>query len=107
MSQALGTMRPDLSDSLLPAKRMPMGLIEHSVNFFTAEHVNEVLYKHIRNYVHVYILCVCMWFTYYFPFRSNVHLTINLSFRLCMYCLVPNCVIYLVVPLGVIVQSVD
>lgn len=42
MSQALGTMRPDLSDSLLPAKRMPLGLIEHSVNFFTAEHINEV-----------------------------------------------------------------
>ena len=42
MSQALGTMRSDLSDSLLPAKRMPMGLIEHSVNFFTAEHINEV-----------------------------------------------------------------
>ena len=42
MSQALGTMRPDMSDSLLPAKRMPMGLIEHSFNFFTAEHINEV-----------------------------------------------------------------
>jgi len=42
MARALGTARDDQSDSLLPAKRMPMGLIEHTVNFFNAEHVNEV-----------------------------------------------------------------
>ena len=47
MSQALGTKTSDLSDSLLPAKRMPMGLIEHSINFFIAEHINEVKHKHI------------------------------------------------------------
>ena len=34
LATAIGTMREDLSDSLLPAKRMPMGLIEHCVNFF-------------------------------------------------------------------------
>ena len=42
LSQALGTMRSDQSDSLLPVKRMPMGLIEYTVNFFTADHINEV-----------------------------------------------------------------
>jgi len=34
MCQALGTMRPDQSNTLLPAKRMPMGLVEYMVNFF-------------------------------------------------------------------------
>ena len=42
LAWALGTMRDNKSDSLLPAKRMPMGLIEHSVNFFNADHINEV-----------------------------------------------------------------
>ena len=32
--KCLGTMRSDGSDSLLPAKRMPLGLIEHCVDFF-------------------------------------------------------------------------
>ena len=34
--KCLGTMRPDGSDSLLPAKRMPFGLIQHCVNFFSS-----------------------------------------------------------------------
>ena len=34
--KALGTMRTDESDSLLPAKRMPMGQIEYAVMFFTS-----------------------------------------------------------------------
>ena len=33
LAKSLGTLRPDGSDSLLPARRMPMGLIEHCVNF--------------------------------------------------------------------------
>ena len=37
--QAIGTMRPDSSDSLLPAKRMP---IEYCVNFFNASSINKV-----------------------------------------------------------------
>jgi len=48
IARALGTARDDQSDSLLPAKRMPMGLIEHTVNFFNAEHVNEVC-NHVCN----------------------------------------------------------
>ena len=33
-AKGLGTMREDKSDSLFPVKRMPMGLIEHTFNFF-------------------------------------------------------------------------
>lgn len=42
LAKSLGTMRPDQTDSLLPARRMPMGLIEHCVNFFSATAVNQV-----------------------------------------------------------------
>ena len=33
LTKVLGTMRGDQSDSLLPGKRMPMGLVEYVVNF--------------------------------------------------------------------------
>ena len=33
----LGSMRPDHSDSLLPIQRMPFGLIEHCINFYSAK----------------------------------------------------------------------
>ena len=39
---ALGTKRKDQTDSLLPSKRMPMGLIEHCVNFFCSSSIHEV-----------------------------------------------------------------
>ena len=42
LAKALGTKRPDGSDSLLPANRMSMGLIEHVVNFFTVDAINKV-----------------------------------------------------------------
>ena len=42
MSKCLGTMRTDNSDSLLPAKQMPMGLLEHTVNFFSASSAEQV-----------------------------------------------------------------
>lgn len=42
LAKGLGTMRPDASDSLFPAKRMPMGLIEYNVNFFTSYSINQV-----------------------------------------------------------------
>ena len=42
MVKAVGTMHSDGSDSLLPAERMPMGLIEYAVNFFTASSVQKV-----------------------------------------------------------------
>ena len=40
MAKAIGTMREDQGDSLLPAKRMPMGLIEHCVNLSPMVGVN-------------------------------------------------------------------
>lgn len=42
MAKGIGTMRPDNSDSLLPAKRMPMGLIEYTANFFASDNVQQV-----------------------------------------------------------------
>ena len=46
MAKALGTARPDGSDSLLPTSRMPMGLVEHIVNFFTATSLQQVGQHH-------------------------------------------------------------
>ena len=42
LGKSLGTQRLDGSDSLLPAKRMPMGLIEYCVNFFNAKTAQQV-----------------------------------------------------------------
>ena len=42
LAHALGTLRSDGSDSLLPVKRMPMGLIEYTVVFFSASSVQKV-----------------------------------------------------------------
>lgn len=42
LAQALGRMRPDGSDSRLPARRMPMGLLEFTINFFNADTLSEV-----------------------------------------------------------------
>ena len=42
LARSLGTLRPDESDSLLPAKRMPMGLIEYCINFFNSSSVQQV-----------------------------------------------------------------
>ena len=42
LAKALGTMRDDQTDSLLPAKGMPMGLVEHCVNFCCCAHSDQV-----------------------------------------------------------------
>ena len=42
VAKAVGRMRPDDSDSRLPAKRMPMGLLEHMLNFFNADSYSQV-----------------------------------------------------------------
>ena len=42
LTKALGTMRGDGSDSLLPARRMPMGLIEYTAAFFATSSLNKV-----------------------------------------------------------------
>lgn len=41
-AKATATMRDDGSDTLLPIKRLPMGLLEHCVNFFTATSIVQV-----------------------------------------------------------------
>ena len=49
LAKVLGTMSNDRSDSLLPAKRMPMGLMEHCINFFSSSSIREVhacIYAH-------------------------------------------------------------
>ena len=42
LAKAMGTMRSDGSDSRLPAKRMPTGLIAHIVAFFNADSYHKV-----------------------------------------------------------------
>ncbi len=42
LAKGIGTPRDDGSDSRLPTRRMPMGLVEHIVNFFVAEAMRKV-----------------------------------------------------------------
>lgn len=42
--QGLGTMREDKSDSRFPTLRMPMGLMEYMVSFYSAHSINQVIY---------------------------------------------------------------
>lgn len=42
LARAIGRSRPDGTDSRLPAKRMPMGLLEYLVNFFNADSYQKV-----------------------------------------------------------------
>lgn len=47
LTEALGTKRADGSDTLLPIKGMPMGLIEYTAAFFTASSLQKVLYYNL------------------------------------------------------------
>ena len=47
LAKAIGTKRADKSDSRLPAKRMPMGLLEHMVNFYNADSYTKVKFSFI------------------------------------------------------------
>ena len=76
LSKALGTMRGDGSDSLLPARRMPMGLIEYTAAFFAASSIHKVVFK-TRNYM---CSCVCLC-------RFHAPLTTGCGFRVYMFCL--------------------
>lgn len=58
LAKALERMRIDGSDSRFPAKRMPMGLLEHMANFFNAESYSQVrvcMYCIIVTYMYLYI----------------------------------------------------
>ena len=54
--RVLGSLRDDRSDSLLPARRMPMGLIEHCVNFFNSSSIREVYIQYCNS-----IIGACMY----------------------------------------------
>ena len=45
LAKAIGTERADKSNSRLPAKRMPMGLLEHIVNFYNADSYTKVKFS--------------------------------------------------------------
>ena len=47
MVKAIGTNRSNSDDSLLPLTRMPMGLIEHCVNFFSSSQLQQVIIYYI------------------------------------------------------------
>ena len=53
LAKVLGTRRNDKSDSLLPAKRMPMGLVEHCINFFSSSSTREVYTHMLHTHVHL------------------------------------------------------
>ena len=42
LAKELGTMRNNQSDSCFPVNRMPMGLIEHTCNFFVSETLEQI-----------------------------------------------------------------
>lgn len=44
LARGLAKMRPNGSDSLIPATRMPMGLIEYTACFFNANSIQQVFY---------------------------------------------------------------
>lgn len=52
LAKAIGTIREDGSDSRLPTKRMPMGLIEYIASCFVADNLQSVrsLYRIIYIY---------------------------------------------------------
>lgn len=56
LAKALGTLRSDGATSLMPVHRMPVGLIEYAVNFFTASSVQKVR-KAIYNMVELSFMC--------------------------------------------------
>ena len=58
LAKALGTMRPDQSDSLLPAKRMPMGLVEYIVMYFNAKSTPQVCFFDDIIWVSACAICV-------------------------------------------------
>lgn len=49
IAKGFGTMREDNSDSIIPARRMPMGLIEYIAKFFTAASIQQVYLKFTQN----------------------------------------------------------
>ena len=53
VAKAIGTMRSDGSDSRLPARRMPMGMLEYMVKFY-----NLNTYMKVGNFGRVYTVTI-------------------------------------------------
>ena len=47
LAMVIGTMREDGSDSRLPVRRMPMGLVEYIANFFAADNLQLVSKEYV------------------------------------------------------------
>lgn len=47
--KSIGTIREDGSDSCFPCKRMPMGMLEYTANFFSRENIQQVKYTIMFN----------------------------------------------------------
>ena len=48
LAKAIGSMHPNGLDSRLPAKRMPMGLLEYIANFYNVENYQHVSLHNIN-----------------------------------------------------------
>ena len=59
LAVGLGTTRPDNSDSFIPTKRMPMGLLEYLTKFFTSTHLSQASSMLLWfNIIHD-VICLC------------------------------------------------
>lgn len=47
-AKCLGTNKPDSNEPLLPINKMPFGLIQHQLQFFSATNVNQVLNVYVK-----------------------------------------------------------
>ena len=63
LCKALGTQRQDKSDSLLPVRRMPMGLIEHCATFFSSNSVSQVKMPWIMIILFLRWVCILLLFS--------------------------------------------
>ena len=89
LAKSLGTLRPGRSDSLLPAKRMPMGLIEYCVNFSMLHQYNRYSILQIFRCIIIKFLC-----------RYRTLLTTALGWKPCTRFLAQSGVRFLLVPYG-------
>lgn len=88
--KALGRMRPDGSDSRLPVKRMPMGLLEYIIGFYNADTISEVCYTSCN------IIKIHNYYRY-----QDVLMTIVSGLQPCTVALGPNGSSFFVVLCGV------
>ena len=104
LAKALGTTLSDGSDSLLPTSRMPMGLVEYIVSFFTASSVQQVKHCSVLLYCSE-CQCAChICFLYIFTRFLVLWITASGS-KQCISCLVPSGLSYSVAPCGAMSQS--